>query len=97
MNQNPNQISLFGGNLRRFLLPVDYKPTRPDYMNVSRIYLDKGSVSTPERRQFIERICCFYPEAEVNECLDTPHNRIELDETDALALHHAGKKTLVFG
>jgi spore photoproduct lyase len=29
--------------------------------------------------------------------LDTPHNRIELNETDALALHRTGKQTLVFG
>jgi spore photoproduct lyase len=29
--------------------------------------------------------------------LDTSHNRIELNETDALALHRAGKRTLVFG
>jgi spore photoproduct lyase len=66
-------------------------------MNVSRIYLARGSVSTSERRQFVERICRLYPEAEVRECLDTPHNRIELNETVALDMHKAGKKTLVFG
>ena len=37
------------------------------------------------------------PEAKVTECLDTPHNRIELDETDALMLPRMGKQTLVFG
>lgn len=97
MRSNSNQVNLFGEGLREFSLLADYKPTRPDYVNVSRIYLAKGSVSTPERRQFVERICCLYSEAKVNECLDIPHNRIELNETDALALHHAGKKTLVFG
>ena len=45
----------------------------------------------------MERICHLYPEAEVKECLDIPHNRIELNETDTLALHRAGKRTLVFG
>ena len=97
MNSNPGQINLFGESQQKFSLPTDYEPVRPDYMDVSRIYLAKGSVSTPERRQFVERICGLYPEATVNECLDVPHNRIELNETDAFALHQAGKKTLVFG
>jgi spore photoproduct lyase len=97
MNSNPKQISLFSENLGRFSLPADYQPARPDYVEVSQIYLAKGSISTPERKQFVERICCLYHEAEVKECPDIPHNRIELSETDALALHRAGKRTLVFG
>ena len=97
MNNNLNQIGLFVESPQRFSLPVDYEPVRPDCVEVSQIYLSKGSVSTPERRQFVERICRFYPEAKVKECLDTPHNRIELNETDALSLHYTGKKTLVFG
>ena len=97
MNSNLSQINLFGESPHRFSLPTDYEPTRPDCVNVSQIYLAKGSVSTPERRQFVERICRLYPEAKVKECSDIPHNRIELNETDALALHQAGKKTLVFG
>jgi spore photoproduct lyase len=64
---------------------------------VSQIYLAKGSVATPERRQFVERICALYPDVDIRECLGTPHNRIDLHETDSLALHHAGKRTLVFG
>ncbi|MGD9118965.1 MAG: radical SAM protein [Dehalococcoidia bacterium] len=92
---NHIQAALFDDNV--LSLPTDYEPVRPEYMEVSRIYLAKGSVSTPERRQFVERICHLYPEATVNECLDIPHNRIELNETAALALHQAGKKTLVFG
>lgn len=78
-------------------LPSDYEPVRPDYLNVSRIYFAKGSISTLERRRYVERVIQLYPEAEVVECLDTPHNRIELNETDVLALHKAGKHTLVFG
>jgi DNA repair photolyase len=97
MNSNPKQISLFGENLPRFSLPADYEPARPDCVEVLQIYLAKGSISTPERRRFVERICRLYPEAEVKECPDIPHNRIELSENDALALHRAGKRTLVFG
>ena len=78
-------------------LSANYEPARPDYFNVSRIYLAKGSVTTSERRQFVERICRLYPSAEIIDCPDTPHNRIKLIERGALARHQAGKETLVFG
>jgi spore photoproduct lyase len=97
MNSNPSQTNLFGEKQQKFSLSMGYEPVRPDYMDVSRIYLTKGSVSTPERRQFVERICNLYPEIKATKCLDTPHNRIELNTNDALALHQEGKKTLVFG
>jgi len=44
-----------------------------------------------------ERICAAYPEAEVVEALGTPHNRVDLGETDPLRLHERGKQTLVLG
>ena len=96
-NHNTNQRDLFGELTAQHTLPVDYEPVRPDYFDVSRIYLAKGSISTPERQRFVERICRLYPKVEVKECLDTPHNRIELDETDVLSQHNLGKQTLVFG
>ena len=92
-----NQMDLFGEAVPSPSLPTDYEPVRPDHFQPSRIYLARGSLATPERRRFVEGICRLYPEVEVRECLDTPHNRIELDESDALALHQAGKQTLVFG
>ena len=46
---NNSQAALLDDNI--FSLPADYEPVRPAYMEVSRIYLAKGSVSTPERRQ----------------------------------------------
>lgn len=97
LKHNINQRDLFGEIESRYKLPVDYEPVRPDYFDVSRIYLAKGSISTPERRRFVERICHLYPEVEVKQCSDTPHNRIELNKTDIFALHQAGKQTLVFG
>jgi spore photoproduct lyase len=95
MKNNDPQISFFPG--LSLLLPTNYQPFRPAYFHVARIYLTKGSVSTPERREFVERICRLYPDVEINECLDTPHNRIDLGEKDQLSLHKAGKNTLVFG
>jgi spore photoproduct lyase len=91
---NSRQISFFKNST--LVLPVDYEPVRPSHFHVSHIYLAKGSTTTTERRTFVERICKIYPEAEIIECYDTPHNRIELPEKDMLALHHAGKSTLVF-
>ncbi len=94
MKTHSGQANLFEDDLS---LPSDYEPVRPDYVKVSQIYLAKGSVSTPERKRYVERIIKLYPEAKVMECLDTPHNRIELSENDNLALHRRGKQTLVFG
>jgi DNA repair photolyase len=90
-------MSLFGEARAKLSLPVNYEPVRPDYVEVSRIYLAKGSLSTLERRRFVESICHLYPKAEIREYLKVPHNRIELNENDTLALHQAGKRTLVFG
>jgi spore photoproduct lyase len=95
VKDNLRQISFFKDST--LVLPTDYEPVRPDHFQVSRIYLAKGSTTTIERRTFVERICKLYPEAEIIECYDTPHNRIELPEKDMLALHYAGKSTLVFG
>ncbi len=95
--QHDNQMSLFGEARPKLSLPANYEPVRPDYVEVSRIYLAKGSLSTLERRRFVENICHLYPEAEMKEYLNVPHNRIELNENDMLALHQAGKRTLVFG
>ncbi len=90
-------MNLFREARPKLSLPTKYEPVSPDYVKVSQIYLAKGSISTKERQQFVERICHLYPEADVKQCLDTPHNRIELNKTDALALHRTGKQTLVFG
>ena len=95
MNKDTSQANLFEDSF--ISLPDDYEPVRPDYLTVSQVYLAKGSLSTAKRRRYVGRIIRLFPEAKVVECLDTPHNRIELDETDMLALHKAGKHTLVFG
>jgi spore photoproduct lyase len=45
----------------------------------------------------IAAICSVYPNAQIIEKLDLPHNRVELEGADPLELHYQGKKTLVFG
>lgn len=95
MKNNERQISLI--KKPTYTLPTEYEPVRPDYFQVSRIFLAKGSMATPERKMFVERICGLYTEAEITECFDVPHNRVELNESNSLALHKSGKKTLVFG
>lgn len=89
--------SLFDQRELGLSLPRDYEPIRPAHFEVAHIILAKGSIATPERRRFVQRICDLYPEASVEENLDRPHNRLELGDRDPLRLHRAGKHTLVFG
>jgi spore photoproduct lyase len=89
--------NLLGQGVLAASLPCDYEPVRPAHFEVERICLAKGSITAPERKRFVERICRLYPETQVEECLDTPHNRIGLTEQDALSVHQVGKCTLVFG
>ena len=74
---------------------TDYAPYIPQRFAPARIVLAKGSNTSSARRGFAERICAVYPQAEVVEAFDRPHNRIDLGETDPLRLHSAGKRTLV--
>jgi len=94
---NVEELRLLGQRALTISLPRDYESVRPAYFEVARIYLARGSIATPERKRFVERICDLYPEARVEERLDTPHNRLRLGGRDPLGLHQAGKHTLVFG
>jgi spore photoproduct lyase len=92
-----NHTDLFGRNDRSFSLPTDYDPVALSGFRVNRIVLAKGSAATEERKRFISRICELYPDVNVEEKLDTPHNRIECRNADPLARSNEGKTTLVFG
>jgi spore photoproduct lyase len=95
--RNVEKLYLAGQAGVTISLPHDYEPVRPAHFEVARICLAKGSLATLERRRFVERICDVYSEAPVEKRLDTPHNFLNLGGRDALALHRAGKHTLVFG
>lgn len=89
---------LFGESVEPMLsLTTDYEPVRPKGFDVARIVLAKGSQSTLERERFVERICALYPSASLIERPELPHNRIDLGESDPVALHREGVQTLVFG
>ncbi len=96
-NLSCHQTDMFGAAVVSPSLPTHYDPVRPANFDVERIYLAKGSLATAERKRFVERICALYPEAPVEERLDTPHNRLRLAGRDLLGLHQTGKHTLVFG
>lgn len=55
----------------------------------------KGSNTTAPRRRLAQAIRAAYPRADVIEAFDTPHNRIDLGQSDPLRLHYEGKRTLV--
>jgi spore photoproduct lyase len=88
---------LFRATSGPIALPDDYQPVRPMHFEVENIVLAKGSVSTGERRRFVERICALYPQAKVADCTGISHNRLDLGPSQPLARHKAGKRTLVFG
>jgi hypothetical protein len=75
----------------------NYLPRSAPLFRPSRIVLTKGSNRTEDRRRLAERICEACPGAEVVEAFGTPHNRVDLGETDPLRLHERGKQTLVLG
>ena len=78
-------------------LPTDYEPKTVKHFNVERIILAKGSLDTVEREAFVGRVCAAFPRVPVEEQLETPHNKIDLDLADPLERLRRGKRTLVFG
>jgi DNA repair photolyase len=72
-----------------------YRPRPVSGFTPSRIVLAKGSNAPISRRRMLEAIIAAYPQAEVVEAFDTPHNRISLGDLNALSLHYEGKRTLV--
>ena len=73
-SDRPVQLALDCGRA----LPEDYGPRRPERLQIERIVLAAGSDETRQRLDFISGIASLYPDAEVEEHLDLPHNRIEL-------------------
>jgi spore photoproduct lyase len=72
-----------------------YSPRPTAGFTPARIVLAKGSDATSFGRRLAEGICGAYPRVEVIKALDIPHNRIDLEQSDALGLHYEGKRTLV--
>ena len=78
--------------------PLEVYQSRPaPLLRPTRIVLAKGSNRTAGQRRLTERICAAYPAAEVVEAFGTPHNRVDLGESDPLRLHERGKHTFVLG
>jgi spore photoproduct lyase len=78
-------------------LHPDYQPRPAPHFNPDRIIVTKGCFQTRGQREMIAAICSVYPEAQIIEKLELPHNRVELEGVDPLELHYQGKRTLVFG
>ncbi len=78
-------------------LPSAYRPSAPPNFNVEKVILCKGSLNTPQREEFVRRICGVYPDVPVQERLNIPHNRVDLGETDPVRRVAQGKRTLLFG
>jgi hypothetical protein len=62
---NDEQLDLIQQRVFSLSLPREYEPVPPAHFQPSQIYLAKGSMATPERRRFVERICSLYPEVRI--------------------------------
>jgi spore photoproduct lyase len=78
-----------------FSEPPIYRPRPVNDFTPTRIVLARGCRATSFGRRLVDDICAAYPQAEIVEALDTPHNRINLEKSDVLSLHYEGKRTLV--
>ena len=74
-----------------------YQPKSAPHFKPDTIVLTKGSFQTTQQRDFVQAICNLYPQAQILERFDIPHNRFDLGSSDPLKLHYRGKNTLVFG
>ncbi len=76
---------------------LNYQPKPTSHFNPITVVLTKGSCQTAQQHDFVQAICNLYPQAQVIERFDIPHNRFELGSLDPLELHCKGKHTLLFG
>jgi spore photoproduct lyase len=76
---------------------VVYQPVAARHFNPKRIVLTKGWNRSDIQISRARAICNVYPDAEVVEMSDIPHNRVDLGQTDLLSTHYHGKQTLVLG
>lgn len=76
---------------------LNFQPQPSSLFQLHTIILAKGSISTPERRQRVDRILALYPQAEVIEQLTTPHNKVRIEAEGLLNLHNRGHRVLVLG
>jgi spore photoproduct lyase len=78
-------------------MPSSYQARPAAYFQPEQIILAKGSLDDEYRRAHVKAICDVYPDAEVIQRPDLPHNKIDLDGTDPVHAHYQGKRTLVLG
>jgi len=74
-----------------------YRPRPAQGFRPQRIVLAKGSQTTPGRCLFAKQMCGAYPDAEVANQPNVPHNRVDLGEADPVRALRRGKRTLVLG
>ena len=74
-----------------------YKPVVAKHFNPKRIIFAKGWNRSDTQISRAKNICSVYPDTEVVDMSDVPHNQIDLNQTDILTTHYHGKQTLVLG
>jgi len=75
----------------------NHEPQPPDHLEVEQIVLAKGSLTTPERKVFAQRICGLFQSAKVGTEPDTPGNQVRVPGRSVVARLERGKRMLVLG
>lgn len=88
---------MFNNLFREIYLNSNYLPQKAEYFNPHTIVLTKGVYQNVQQHSLIKEICNIYPQAEIVERFDVPHNRYEFTASDSLDLHYKGKNILLFG
>jgi len=76
---------------------ASYRPRPVPGFRPERIVLAKSCLATPSRRLFAEQVCRDYPDAEVANEPNVPHNRVNVGEVEPVRALQRGKRTLVLG
>jgi len=74
-----------------------YQAIAARHFNPKKIVLTKGWNKSDLQVSRANAICSVYPDAEVVDMSDIPHNRVDLNQTNLLSTHYQGKQTLVLG
>jgi len=72
-----------------------YVPRAAPFFRPRWIIKTAGCTDTPRRRLLVEAICAAYPDAEVIEDLEKPHNKIKVPGANPVERLRRGKRTLV--
>ena len=74
-----------------------YQPRLVPHFDPEKVFLAKGADRSSYCDNLVEAIGKVYPQAQIIQKYDLPHNKIELSSENFVERHFSGKRTLVLG